>query len=503
MKYNFEALLAFAEGSSYTARGLETRLLTDGEPMGNAATGMAIGVRREVLFAISLGLYFAWTSGLHYATLFGFFTQGQASLSSIASVSSAVLYAVVFLRCRRNLPAQFTGRNNAIFLVLGLCGIAMQSVAGLLVIAPVFTGLWIAWYRLGLVIYLVSLPRNVMVRCVGGAFLVCALVIFGLQLIPLEFVPATFCLILLVLFASLTSMKKLHDGAAVQVHRFVPFGSLWKIALFAFAFSFLFDVTETHLFFTQNEFIAYGIPLGFSGVSLVAFVISVILPAKSVSIDGQAFTFAVILACIGSIGFFISSVAAAPLAQSVVQITCGYSFVGLLIVLTAEISKRYSVQPCLLFSLVFCIQRVGNYLGELVGFGFMVDNPLSSEGMDALAGIAIVLCFAVVLIVFVSLNGKLTLYEKGLIGEGDDDERDSRLAEMGHVARAYMLTERETDVFFLMINRYSRKEMEKELFLSSNTIKTHVRNIYRKFEVHSQTELLEAVKGICSEQLIP
>lgn len=208
------------------------------------------------------------------------------------------------------------------------------------------------------------------------------------------------------------------------------------------------------------------------------------------------------LACVVSTSFFVSDIVAAPLLQTIVQITCGYGFVSLLIVLVAEISKRYSVPPCMLFSLVFCIQRIGNYLGELVGFGFMVNNRFSPELMDAIAGIAIVLCFSFVLIVFVSMNGKLTLYEKGLIGAGNDDEYDSQVITMRNVARMHSLTERETDVFLLIVNRYSRKEMEGELFLSGNTIKTHTQNIYRKFEVHSRTELIEMVMGISSESLL-
>lgn len=468
--------------------------------MASAATGTMAPLRKESFLAISLGLYFAWTSGSHYATLFGFSSQGEASLSSVASVSSAILYAVIFLRCRKNLPVVFSARNNAMFLLLGLCGMAMQSIAGLHLIAPVLTGLWIAWYRLALVMHLVSLPGKAMVRCMGGAFLVCGFVIYGLLLAPPGFPSVAFYAILLLLFFSLALMKKTQGNEPAQAHRFVPFGSLWKITLFAFAFSFLFDVTETHLFFTQNESVAHAIPFGFAGVAAVAFIASVTLSSKKTSVDGRAFTFAVALACAGSVSFFISGALAAPLVQTIVQITCGYSFVSLLIVLTAEISKRYSVQPCMLLSLVFCIQRIGNYLGELVGFGFMVDNQLSPEWMDAIAGIAIVSCFALVLIVFVSMNGKLTLYEKGLIGGNDEDERDTKVAAMRDIAGSYMLTERETDVFLLLVSRYSRKEMEKELFLSSNTIKTHTQNIYRKFDVHSQAELIEAARDIYDER---
>lgn len=470
--------------------------------MGSAEGDKMLRIRGELFLTISLGLYFAWTSGSHYATLFGFSPQGEAFLSSLASISSAVLYAVIFLRCRRNLPVLFSGRNNAIVLVLGLCGMAMKSIDSLHVIAPVLIGIWVAWYRLAFVIHLVSLPRRSIIRCVGNAFFVCSLILYDILFAPSGFSTVAFYTILLLLFFGLALLKKTHDCELVEEHRFVPFGSLWKIALFSFSFSFLFDVTEIHLFFRQQEFVVYGIPLGFIGVATIAYVLSTLLPSKKNLFDGFAFTLAVMLACVVSTSFFVSDIVAAPLLQTIVQITCGYGFVSLLIVLVAEISKRYSVPPCMLFSLVFCIQRIGNYLGELVGFGFMVNNRFSPELMDAIAGIAIVLCFSFVLIVFVSMNGKLTLYEKGLIGAGNDDEYDSQVITMRNVARMHSLTERETDVFLLIVNRYSRKEMERELFLSGNTIKTHTQNIYRKFEVHSRTELIEMVMGISSESLL-
>lgn len=37
--------------------------------------------------------------------------------------------------------------------------------------------------------------------------------------------------------------------------------------------------------------------------------------------------------------------------------------------------------------------------------------------------------------------------------------------------------------------------IQEKLFLSHNTVKTHVRHIYAKMDIHSQQELIDIVEG--------
>lgn len=53
------------------------------------------------------------------------------------------------------------------------------------------------------------------------------------------------------------------------------------------------------------------------------------------------------------------------------------------------------------------------------------------------------------------------------------------------------LTPREKDVLALLAQGRDYAEMEGELFVSHNTLKTHVHHIYAKTGVHSRQELLE------------
>lgn len=55
------------------------------------------------------------------------------------------------------------------------------------------------------------------------------------------------------------------------------------------------------------------------------------------------------------------------------------------------------------------------------------------------------------------------------------------------------LTQRELDILKLLVEDHSNVEIGTTLFISSNTVKYHVRNIYQKFEVNSRDELREKV----------
>ena len=64
------------------------------------------------------------------------------------------------------------------------------------------------------------------------------------------------------------------------------------------------------------------------------------------------------------------------------------------------------------------------------------------------------------------------------------------------LADRFVLTRRELDVFRYLAMGYTKDAMAEKMCVSSNTIRTHSRNVYAKLGVHSRQELIDLVDGI-------
>ena len=91
-----------------------------------------------------------------------------------------------------------------------------------------------------------------------------------------------------------------------------------------------------------------------------------------------------------------------------------------------------------------------------------------------------------------SMAGKL-LTEFATLARRDAEEEPAK-----HVA-APKLTEREMEVLRLVARGMNNRDIAKELFISENTVKNHVRNILEKLQIHSR---MEAVMIAVREKLI-
>lgn len=85
------------------------------------------------------------------------------------------------------------------------------------------------------------------------------------------------------------------------------------------------------------------------------------------------------------------------------------------------------------------------------------------------------------------LNKRFSLqYPKGLPKNGTNLEDGLR--------EKYFLSQREDEVLKLIIKGASNAEIGKKLFISENTVKKHVNNIYSKIGVNTRTKLLHVLK---------
>lgn len=80
-------------------------------------------------------------------------------------------------------------------------------------------------------------------------------------------------------------------------------------------------------------------------------------------------------------------------------------------------------------------------------------------------------------------------------GEAGEGEVDSFKLKCSSVAERYLLSRKETEVLFLLAKGHNSAYIQKALYISAGTANTHMRHIYRKLDVHSQQEVIEAVES--------
>ena len=61
--------------------------------------------------------------------------------------------------------------------------------------------------------------------------------------------------------------------------------------------------------------------------------------------------------------------------------------------------------------------------------------------------------------------------------------------------RQFGFSPREAEIAVLLVQRTPYKQIGEELYVSGNTVKTHVRNVYKKADVSSREELLEKLSA--------
>jgi len=138
--------------------------------------------------------------------------------------------------------------------------------------------------------------------------------------------------------------------------------------------------------------------------------------------------------------------------------------------------------------------NVGGVLGIIIGLS--LSGLWTSE--DSEAYLAIVSAAAVLLI---AIAGIWLLREQSisnfLWGRGSSDgatfpseDEDDISFNCSYIAAQHSLTKRETEVLNLLLMGRSTTYIAETLYISADTVKSHVRHIYQKLGVHNRQELL-------------
>lgn len=92
----------------------------------------------------------------------------------------------------------------------------------------------------------------------------------------------------------------------------------------------------------------------------------------------------------------------------------------------------------------------------------------------------------------------IAAHAQAVRGEGGaaaerDVAGDTLTRQLERLKQRYFLTERECEVVALLARGRSKTAIGEKLFLSENTVKTYVKNVYAKLDVHTKQELLDRI----------
>lgn len=101
--------------------------------------------------------------------------------------------------------------------------------------------------------------------------------------------------------------------------------------------------------------------------------------------------------------------------------------------------------------------------------------------------------YGTLVVVWYLLRRMQKLSEQAVVAQEGAEDPIAAACETVAVERG--LTPRESEVLLLLAQGRSRTFIQSELFLSDGTVKTHIRHIYQKLDVHSKQELISFIQG--------
>lgn len=147
----------------------------------------------------------------------------------------------------------------------------------------------------------------------------------------------------------------------------------------------------------------------------------------------------------------------------------------------------YSSNPAKIFGIGLSANVLGVLLGGMVG------NDVTKSQIQNFnpSMLALVIVF-VILIVLPLLHKQLSMLLKNhvYLMELYKMPPDEQIGAVNSLKMIGQLTERECEITALLLKGRTYKMIAGELYLSENTVKTHIKNIYSKLDVNSKMELV-------------
>ena len=172
---------------------------------------------------------------------------------------------------------------------------------------------------------------------------------------------------------------------------------------------------------------------------------------------------------------------------AVFLVGAGFEVINLVAWVLTSYAAQISPRPSRYFGLYVLVTYAAMLVGRLANLAAL---PYAGRHAAFLGLICIVALTIVVLVVLP--EDQILLFEETLrLSQEEKAEGDAHRARCVAFAAARGLTERETEVLDLLVRGRTLKVVAERLTISKGTAGTHIANIYRKCDVHTQQDLID------------
>lgn len=466
------------------------------------------------MVALGYGLHVAWVSCLFYqGALFDAVGNSSAHfpfyLASMG-VLSCTLLAFAFLGKQGGLTDTLTKRPMAItFAVLTAVGSVVACAvrpgegffAAALVVSAVLTGagsayINVAWgcrlvrfrrmniavalcfaYALGsLCYYLIThMPTAVFVAVAGVLPLATVTLVIACGTAPMDEAPCE--VRSQYVMCDLQSFARRLLGAALAFG--VVQGSIQGL-------TFALGMTSATIGHSTMVVLCMAVPL----LAAAAYIASLRFRSSPIERFVDIYRVA-LLVMIGAL--LVSSVYGMPHTVLQVVMLVGYTFFKIVVWSElGQIGRAGTMSPIYLFGAGEAFMTMALMLGNAALYALSWDINVAVDGVR----IAIALCIALLLVSYLFLFTERNIIAvDDIIKLGSDDAPRRRFqARVDELSKRCGLTKRESEVLAMFVRGRSTARIAEDLYISSGTVATHLRNVYHKVGVHSRQELLDVIE---------
>ena len=301
---------------------------------------------------------------------------------------------------------------------------------------------------------------------------------------------------------SLVSLSLAFDSLSEKERPSAPFAEAtfpWKLAIWMATYSFAYGLAQSQL--TTSIFGPHSSP----GVLAIGAFVFFGVALRKRKFDFSAI-FHVALPLAVAAFLFVPVVGNFNQTFTALCIAAAYTACSiLLMIILTNMCYRQGISALWLFCIERSVRMIFNALGR------EARDPILklSIGIDSSYILSIVVVILVIVSSIILLTERSITAQWGIGIKTSDAKRAEEIVREDllknrsrEIALNYRLSLREEEILTLLAQRKRNTAIASELFISEQTVKTHIRNLYKKLDVHSRDELFDLVENIDAKRAI-